>query len=586
MKKEEFVTALRTQSEPIHLSSRLRQKTLDAAYGKEQKYMKKKIPAIALAVVLSIVCCAAALAAAGSLGIFDFAGRLPNTYIPENAQEFIETDVAALENDLITAHVRELYYDGHTSRIAVEVTPKDSKTLLLGPDIDMDSRWSNMNPLNPSFDPADQRTVRDYFLENGFTSAWQVDIRVTDRANGTGGGAVQGWSLTETGAFILYHENTDYYSPLDQRSAELTITLIPLAGADGAQHESAYDEIIRLTRTLSLTSSAANEEFYISTQPALFPSAGIQVDQMVVEVKPYELYVSLYYTVVDEAAWNTPLYEEGDYIGTLGSFIGFELIDSSLSGQPWDQRLPGGMNGSGEGTRLSAKGEKPERHMESFTIGRSELHESYSLRLYDWATKNRYETAEVAMRPATAEDLAALPTRAFETSPYEDAANTIVRALFLEEEGEYPIGTALLLRPQCEDNKAAARIDVRPSRTIMLLGPGAKADTLWRDVNPEADADDARTVLDVFRETYCHAGYLVSAYLTDGDSLPEDAVIDWTLDNSGKLHIQFAGILAPDQAKLAAELTPVINSDGEWLSAAPADTMRFAKPFDLTPYVR
>lgn len=56
-----------------------------------------------------------------------------------------------------------------------------------------------------------------------------------------------------------------------------------------------------------------------------------------------ELYVSLYYTVVDEAAWNTPLYEEGDYIGTLGSFIGFELIDSSLSGQPREQptRLSG-----------------------------------------------------------------------------------------------------------------------------------------------------------------------------------------------------------------------------------------------------
>ena len=42
MKRSEFASALQKQTE-VHVSSGLRQKTLDAAYGKEKMMKKKKI---------------------------------------------------------------------------------------------------------------------------------------------------------------------------------------------------------------------------------------------------------------------------------------------------------------------------------------------------------------------------------------------------------------------------------------------------------------------------------------------------------------------------------------------------------------
>ena len=84
--------------------------------------MKKRVPAIALAIVLSIVFCAAALAVAGRAGMLDYQRLYPNTYIPENATETIETDVLATGDDLVDISIRELYYDGLTSRITVDVT--------------------------------------------------------------------------------------------------------------------------------------------------------------------------------------------------------------------------------------------------------------------------------------------------------------------------------------------------------------------------------------------------------------------------------------------------------------------------------
>ena len=132
MKQDEFAARLKRETQGVRVSSRLRQKTLDAAYGKESIRMKKRIPALALAIVLSVVFCATALAIASRAGMLDYQNLFHNKYLPENIGDTIRQDVYAAANDLIDVSIREMYYDGRTSRITVDVKAKDEGILLAG----------------------------------------------------------------------------------------------------------------------------------------------------------------------------------------------------------------------------------------------------------------------------------------------------------------------------------------------------------------------------------------------------------------------------------------------------------------------
>ena len=136
MTREEMKRKLREETGDVRVPQALICRTVLAAQGKGRNYMKKKISLAVAFALLAVLLCAAALAAANRWGMLDFVDRYASAhYIPEDAQDYVETDVAEMENEWVTVAVRELYYDGRISRITVDVTPKEENTLIVGEDI-------------------------------------------------------------------------------------------------------------------------------------------------------------------------------------------------------------------------------------------------------------------------------------------------------------------------------------------------------------------------------------------------------------------------------------------------------------------
>ena len=138
MTRKELAERLRRETDGVHASAALTQRTLRAAQRKEENQpvmMKKMTLAVAFALI-AVTLCAAAIAAANRWGMLDFVDRYAvDHYIPEDAQTYVQTDVAQLENEWVTVSIRELYYDGRTSRMTVDVTPKAEHVLLVGEDL-------------------------------------------------------------------------------------------------------------------------------------------------------------------------------------------------------------------------------------------------------------------------------------------------------------------------------------------------------------------------------------------------------------------------------------------------------------------
>lgn len=85
--------------EPVQLTLPMKRAALDRIAGKEQPVMKKRMSvALGLALVLCLLM-AVAVAAAHRAGLLDFIGRYSNVYVPEDAQTYVQTDVATMENE-------------------------------------------------------------------------------------------------------------------------------------------------------------------------------------------------------------------------------------------------------------------------------------------------------------------------------------------------------------------------------------------------------------------------------------------------------------------------------------------------------
>ena len=176
MRREAFVTLLHQGMEPVQPSAQLRRATLDRVAGKEQPVMKKKL---SVALVVTLVLCllmAAAVAAAHRAGLLDFISRYANTYVPEDAQTYVQTDVATMENQLVTATVREMYFDGKVIRTLVDVTPKEDGIMLLGGLMYPGDLWEDWRLHHNGDGEPDPRTVAQVYQDGGYESAYTVSI--------------------------------------------------------------------------------------------------------------------------------------------------------------------------------------------------------------------------------------------------------------------------------------------------------------------------------------------------------------------------------------------------------------------------
>ena len=403
MTREEMKNRLHEQTRCVHVSPGLTQRTLLAAQGKEKPDMKKKISLAVAFALLAVMLCAAALAAANRWGMLDFVNRYSTEhYIPEDAQDYVLADIAAMENDWVQVHVRELYYDGRTSRLTIDVTPKQKNTLIVGEDTFMEDPFVNLTNNYVEGGDNDMRPIYQVIEEEGIERVYAVNVFMKGAADDMMMGSMD-YRLGDDGTLTIYSQE-EYLT--DMPSREVTISAIimpfdePLSMDSRASWENAavLDLPYTLAACVNPTDPPEKEgeiaNVYVSETGAAYPDAGVQVDRIMLEVKPQEIYAAVDYTVTDREKFDA-----------LNSGLWFEFIDPQKEGDPWEQWLAEGLSGGGAAGPIDRAAQDPVRFRQTQTLGKNELHSVYHLRAYECWEKERFETHAFVMRPATAQDL-------------------------------------------------------------------------------------------------------------------------------------------------------------------------------------
>ncbi len=390
MKREQFTDKLHAQMDSVHASSALKSRTLCAMLGKEQTpYMKKKISLAAVFALLAVALCAAALAAASRLGMLDFSKAYSRVYVPEDTETYVEPTSIALENEWVSAHIRETYYDGRTCRVIVDVTAKQENTLLSGVPVDM-TMPAYMATGDENIE--DKHTVYEKLTQRGYSHLIALNSWIQDTEN-TAVGHWRDYRTGEDGVMTMLVQES-FTENLPTRDVRFNLRAVPYEMP--LTPESKTDEEKRDTATVffTLTAAVPSGASIINVQPVEFPTAGVRVDKVLVEEKPQELFVTLEYTVVNNAAFR-------QY-----GYLCFEFIDENIeTKRPRGQQLRSGMNYSAYQMRIEAKPQK--RYQQTLTLAKNELRDVYTLRAYDHLDISLYTPAcQVPMRPATADDLA------------------------------------------------------------------------------------------------------------------------------------------------------------------------------------
>lgn len=407
MTREALKNRLHEQTACVHVSSQLRQRTLLAVQGKDKTYMKKKISLALAFALVAVTLCAAALAAVNRWGILDFVGRSAvEHYIPEDAQTYVETDVAVMENEWVTVNVRELYYDGRISRMTVDVKPKEANTLIVGEGVSLEDPFVNLTNNYVQDGENDMRPVYQVIQDEGYEQVYIANVSLASEAGGMEGiytGSMD-YILGEDGTLTIFSQ-AEYVQDMPQREALINAIVIPfdapLAEDSYANYEmrDVLEVPIVLTASVNPTDQPVGEgeiaNTYINESPIDFESVGVRLDRVLIEVKPQEIYATVEYSITDREKYAAT--DDG---------LWFEFIDPSKEGDPWEQRLTAGLTGGGASGPVDGDLETATRYRQTETLGKNELHETYTLRAYECWEKERFETHEIRMRPATAEDMA------------------------------------------------------------------------------------------------------------------------------------------------------------------------------------
>lgn len=370
--------------------------------------MKRKMSmGLAIAFALSTVLfCAAAIAAANRWGMLDFVNRYSaRHYIPEDALDYVLTDVLTMENDQVTVSIRELYYDGRIARMTADVTPKGEKVLLVGEDVCMEDPFINLTRTYVMDGDNDMRSVYQVIQEEGYTQVYAANMGIQGTGEDMIGGAMD-FILGEDGTLTIYVQE-EYRTDLPEREVKISAIIMPFDQPLTLQSYADYDRRAVLETPITLTAgeqttAAAekadeNASVYISEAPAAYPSVGVLVDRVILEVKPLEIHATVEYTITDTAAYDK----------TAGGLF-FEFIDADKDGAFHEQRLAAGLSGGGWSMPVEGERETAAKYYQWETLGRNELHETYQLRAYNAWDKTRFETCEIVMRPATEEERRAI----------------------------------------------------------------------------------------------------------------------------------------------------------------------------------
>lgn len=400
MKRDEFMMQLHRELDGVRVSPALRQQTIAAAQGKGEPIVKRKMTFALAAALMAVLLCAAALAAAGRWGMLDFVGRYQGSYIPEDAQDYVKTNVLTMENEWVTVTVRELYYDGRISRMTADVAPKAEHVLLVGEDTCMEDPFINLTHEYVEDGSNDMRSVCQVIADEGYTDVYVANVGIIGQDDVYTG--VMDYVLGEDGTLTIYSQE-EYTSDLPQREVSIRAIIMPYDKPFTLDSRVSYEGRKELEEKVVLRASAyeagAKEgelsNVYVSEAPTLYESIGVQVDRLLIEVKPQEIYATLDYTVTDRAKYDQ-----------LEGGLWFEFIDpDSKADAYYDQRLRSGLTGGGSSGPVDGDLDTATRFTQRETLARNELREAYTVRAFECWEKERFETHTLTMRPATAEDM-------------------------------------------------------------------------------------------------------------------------------------------------------------------------------------
>lgn len=369
MNREEMHQQLCREMEKVSVSPRLRCSTLRAMQGKDEMIMKRKVSTALVLAIIAILLASVALAAAGKWGMQQFWQQYQDAYVPDNVEDYIQTDVHELRSNDVTVLIRETYYDGTRAYATVDVTPTDKDTLLIPDFMSMTDQWGDLTKSE------DGTTILDKWQASGKTRVLAIGISSREaQADADVTGSVDA-VLNEDGV-LTFSVEARYDAYEAERSGLIELMLIPYS--DPAMGEAGRDANWKAKFTLSMPLKVEQEARYITCQtPQVYESIGIRVEGITLEVTPMNIRASVAYTVTDETAF-----------AAQGGDVWFEFIDpDSAETAPYKQRLKSGVDTDGW-----IEEDDSGHFVQVESLGVNEIHERYTLRAYNSSTKERFET--------------------------------------------------------------------------------------------------------------------------------------------------------------------------------------------------
>ena len=343
------------------------------------KVKRKLTYSLVLAIVMLLIA-ATALAAAitNGFGLMDFwKDTRDNVEIPEDAGQYIEHDLAEEETEHFTVRFREALYDGKTCHIVYDVIPRSKELLLF--DKPLDEYWYAQTHLNPDHEKmkVDGRTILDRWDEGGYVSGWQVDIDVGSDTEDIREYSSEGVLDEETGIYTGQIDVT-LGSLREERTLRFIVRMLPLQDMhDEESMDYDHDEYVHMERTFHAAMSG-EEVILVNTNPVLFPSIGVQVDQVRLMVLPQEIQYQIDYSVTDNALFHSLFDEHPDaeHTVTVHPSFRFTEVDPD-SGKT--AILPRGVTENYTGYSID---EKKGLFRQTGSLGRTCIADTYTLGAY------------------------------------------------------------------------------------------------------------------------------------------------------------------------------------------------------------
>lgn len=335
---------------------------------------------LALVIALLLATTGVAFALTNGFGILDFA-RNPreDVEIPNDAEQYIDHDLAVSETEHFTVRFRETSYDGKTCHLVYDVIPKSKDILLIS--CPTDESWYGLTHLNPDREAmaADKRTILDRWDEGGYASAWEVDIDVYD-PNDTefipeycSSGVLD----AETKVFTGYID-VPLATLKSERELTFSVRMLPITDI---HDENSYDydraEEAFLTRVFQAAVSG-EEKVLVNTEPIEIPSIGVCINQVRLLVLPQEIQYQIDYSLTDDTLFHS-LFDDHPEVGvTVTRHPAFRFITQDADTKEMKLLARGITSNYTQYTVDEEKG----IFAQTGSLGRSSVREEYTLGIF------------------------------------------------------------------------------------------------------------------------------------------------------------------------------------------------------------